>query len=73
MGDPLLKSVIKRSEVLLDHADDPVRDSFSEARALQNCLRYLLRDASELRLDMTARLLAAAIEAIDTELQPRQN
>lgn len=73
MGDHLLKNVIRRSEVLLDHADDPARDTFSEARALQNCLRYLLRDASELRLDMTSRLLAAAIEAVDTELQSRQN
>mgnify|MGYP001806163738 CR=1 FL=1 len=73
MGDHLLKNVIKRSEVLLGHTDDPARDTFSEARALQNCLRYLLRDASELRLDMTSRLLAAAIEAVDTELQPRQN
>ncbi|MFC7453542.1 hypothetical protein ACFQPI_10695 [Insolitispirillum peregrinum] len=73
MGDHLLKNVIRRSEVLLDRADDPARDTFSEARALQNCLRYLLRDASELRLDMTSRLLAAAIEAVDTELQSRQN
>jgi len=48
-------------------------DEISEARAIQVCLRHLMREARDLNLDMTARVLTAAMEAVDIDLDRRKN
>lgn len=48
-------------------------DVVTEARAIQVCLRHLLREARTVNLDMTARVLAAAMDAVDMDLDRRKN
>lgn len=48
-------------------------DEIGEARAIQVCLRHLMREARDLNLDMTARVLTAAMDAVDMDLERRQN
>lgn len=68
MRDLQLKTVIDRASRLLDDVENESSDHKAEARALQNCLYHLMRDACDLNLPMTGRLLAAAIEAIESEM-----
>jgi hypothetical protein len=62
------------------NAGDPRRygsgvrdDDLGEARAIQTCLRHLMREACDLNLDLTARVLVAAMEAVDTDLSQARN
>lgn len=48
-------------------------DEVGEARAIQSCLRHLMREANDLNLDMTARVLSAAMDAVDMDLDRRTN
>lgn len=73
MSSTDLKTLIERSEVLLSDSEDSLCDPMAEARAVQMCLRHLLRDINELSLDMTARLVAAAIEAVEADLGRLRN
>ncbi len=69
MTDAVRKIVIDRDRVALTWEEDDL----SEARAIQVCLRHLMREAQDLRLDMTVRVLSAAMEAIDLDLGGRAN